>query len=225
MVTYCQPSDIAAILQLMEKDGSSRVTFDDQSKPTLSEIEDWIEEEEDWIDDYTLDSWRPVSIPKPEYHRGERRGNVIGYGEPRAHVVYLTHNSIVKPLDSESGDTLEIAQNISWFDLLADGTEGDVYGHGDFFIDPDKGRIYIYGKDIKIGPGTIRVTYRHGQSSVIRPIKRACTLLTAMRFLSSDDYINLFPDNPNNIQLQAKYVSFKTEAYEKMNRHRRVITI
>lgn len=224
MTEYCAPADIAANLQLMEKGGESRLTFDGDSKPSLEEVNGWIEDIEDWIDDYTLDSWRSVTVPN-EMHRGERRSNVIGYGIPRSHIIYLTHKNITKPFVSGT-DKLEIAENNDWIDLVDVGNgEGVVYGDKDFYIDQEKGRIYVYGRYIKIGPGTVRVTYRHGHTAVKRPIKRACVLLVSMRFLSGDDYINLFPDNPNNIQLQSKYANFKEEAYQILERYRRVITI
>lgn len=224
--TYCQAADVAAALQLMESDGSSRLTFDGDSKPMLSEIDDWILEVEDWIDDYTLDSWRSISA-EPETHRAERRSNVIGYGWPRSNIVYLRHNNITA-MDNAQSDKLEVTISNDWVDILdpANGYEqGAVYGEGHFFVDTQKGRIYIYGVSVKVGPATIKVTYRYGYATVIRPIKRAAILLVSMRFLSGDDYINLFPDNPNNIALQSKHDNFEKEAYKLLDRYRRVISI
>ncbi len=227
--TYCQPSDIATALQLMKADGSARMVFDDSTPttPSLTEVATWITENEDWIDDYCLDSWRAVT-ETDELHRAENKAPVINYGTPLSQQIHLTYANVITPLVAGT-DKLEINQSNTWLDILVNGTQGTVYGAGDFYVDGQKGVIYVYNYLAHIGPGGFRVTYRHqnpkSTSSVPQGIKRACICLTAMRFCLSDDYINLFPDNPNNINLTAKYEKLEAEAYLKLNRYKRVYSV
>jgi hypothetical protein len=202
----------------MNDAGDGQLTFDNVTTfPRLSTVEDWIEDTEDEINDHCRDAWKSVVVTE-EPHRHEGWQKPYGGGYAGFIYVKLKYSNIFT-LASGSGDKLEINNGSSYEDLLVTGTAGAVYGDGDFFVDTKKGIIYIHGRAPVPGPTAVKVTYRYGNQSVPRTVKRACILLAAKYFLSGDDYISLFPDNPNAIALESKAQEFNKRAFRMLRRY------
>ena len=224
--TYCQATDVAAKLQLVDENEQGqtvRKIFDENTSPTIEEVEQWINEIEDWIDDYCYHSWRNKQVTEYKDNMGLTypRGALIP-----AIIVDCRHRNI-KDLDSAQGDKLEVFDGNDWDDLLTSPTitKGLGYGDGSYWVDTQEGEVYVFAKYGVYGPNTIRITYRYGETTVPESIKNACALLTAINLLQSDDYIVQFPGNPERVSLDAKATNFENRAYKILNRYREHVSI
>lgn len=220
VVTYCTAKQVVTRLQLMKPDKSARLVLNETSFPSVAEVEEWINEWEGEIDDFTKHAWRTTSVVNETHaFRGYRRHNA--YSLRSIYPIKLKFGSIVAL--SSPTDKLEIFDGNVWNDILATGVQGDGYGEGDFSVDLKQGRIYLSQYPTR-GPNTIRVTYRYGEASTVPgSIRKACILLTCLNFLQSDDYIYLFPDNPNKIQLDTKAEAFEKMAYRALRNHQKLV--
>ena len=127
---YTTASRVASLLQLTEADGTTRLTFDASSKPTLTEVETLINEVEDFIDSYTHRAWRTKTVIN-EYHDYEP----LSYGRYRKvytyYPIFLRHYK-VQTFSAAQGDKLELWNGSTWTDIIS--SEGSGFYDGDFFV-------------------------------------------------------------------------------------------
>lgn len=232
--TYCSEAGVSQTLQLTEQDPNDdtkvrRLEFTTETLPTLEEVTKWIEQSETIIENETKRAWKSISIPD-EYHKFEGwqvPGFHIGYGRriwfTQRTVVIKLYNS--KVTDFASGtDKIEYFDGSDWTDIVATGTKGDSFGEGDFWPDLKNGVIYLYGKVSPVPGKSLRVTYRYGaETTVPLDIQRACELLTAIRVMESDDYVQKFAGAPP-FTAQQKSSSFRKEALGILRYHKKFIT-
>lgn len=172
--TYCTVDDVRQQLGLsvLPQDGPV----------TQENIEQWIMDLEDYVDRIAQDSWR-TKISADELHdydQGMFRRNV---GVP----IYLNNMNIFG-LDSSEGDKLLVLEGNTWVDWLLDAsrTEGR---DKDYWVDKNKGIVYIRRAVWRSTGQSIDVTYRYGNKPVPGDIKEATRLLVAAKVLEVDDTI------------------------------------
>lgn len=187
--TYCTPANVASQLRRKVDGSSTRFSFTTATDPTSTEIEDWINEAESYIDETTHHAFRFVTAVN-EYHA--YRGQYDGlYKDVR---IPLNHR-MVQTFSHALGDKLEIFNFTTYVDMLADDsyTEGE---DGDYYVDYTNGHIYFVRTRPWVHPLAVRVTYRYGESSVPYDIREACTKLVAIRYLESELYTATVPNGP-----------------------------
>jgi hypothetical protein len=104
-------------------------------------------------------------------------------------------------------DALEIWDGNAYTDYLASKEEGRA---SDYWLNYEKGILYIY--DI---PSTdrdaIRMKYRYGDQSVPDDIKKACTLMTAIDILRTEDRSFLLPEGGASVNYSSKIELMEAE--------------
>ena len=198
MVTYCTSNDVANFLSVP--------IFGTTTTPTKTQVESLIEANEDYIDSETMHSWRETTISNETHH--------LEYPEYQLRdgaSVFLEHRK-VKTFSSSDGDKLEVWNGESWEDFLTEKEEGR---NKDFWVDYDMGIVFI-----KTFPRTVprnfavRVTYRFGETSVPKQIKKCCILLTALDILQSEDRSILLPEGTSNLSYQEKANRWEKQAMQ-----------
>ena len=176
-IAYTTAANIAGLLNL--RSGASRLSFDGTTFPTLTEVNTFIDEADEYIDRHTNNSWKSTNVVSNEQHNYDGRLNKYG-----AFIITL-HKGPIQDLSSASGDKLEIYRNNAWEDILTTKTKGAAPYEDDFFVDTEFGHIYLHTTFPNYGRNQIRVTYRYGNSSVPKDIQEASTKLAAIKVLSA----------------------------------------
>jgi len=194
--------------------------FGGDTRPTITEVATLIQRKEDEIDYVTGHAWRmrystsvkgtDTASPKFEYYDVP---NVYDYsaGIP----IRLNHRSVYN-FSAASGDALQCWDGETYVDYLTDKTEGR--GH-DWWLDNDKGIIYIYDTSKYGLPQAVRVKYRYGETSIPGDIEEATMLLVAADLAMSDDRSYLFPKGGDSVVLSEKVQNWKKRAEEEIARH------
>lgn len=216
-VTYCTADQILSRLGLINQSDGTRFTDSDSpaTTPSTAELEEFINDAEDEIDQITGHAFRSITVTDEThdffkvYHTGHWR---------RSAIARLHHRNITT-MASGSGDKIEIFDGSTFIDLLATGTEGTGFGENDFWVDKENGTIYIFSQFPIHGPGTIRVTYRYGDSAVPKDIRKACALIASINVLQSDLYIRAFPANTDRFPVQSLAENFQKQADKILARH------
>lgn len=211
--TYCTPADIAARLQLMNKDMTDRLTFDNSNTyPRLSEIEGWIEDAEDFIDDNTFLSWKEKTVLNEFYDNPgvKYQGRYYRMGVE----LYLENTDI------RNITLLNVYHGGTWTDFVATKTLGQGPRDGDWWYHKQDGVIMLF-VDWGMEDDPIEISYTYGKAIVPRQIKDACINLVAAKVLEAEDYVVQFPDNPNMINLDKKVKNFRDAAQRTIDNYRR----
>ena len=208
MATYCSSEDVANFLQVP--------LFTASTTPTNTQVEDLIENNEDYIDSETMHSWRETTISEETHHL-----EFPEYQLRDGTSIFLNHR-LIKTFNS-STDKIEVWNGESWEDYLTTRTEGR---NQDFWVDYKMGILFI-----KSFPRTVprnfavRVTYRFGEDSVPRQIKKCCILLTALDILQSEDRTILFPEGSSNLPYTDKAERWEKQALQIISSNKEVKVI
>lgn len=195
MVDYCSSDQVAAFLQVP--------VFSESTTPTQAQVEEWIVEAEDEINDQTLNSWKSKTITE-EYH--SIKPPIRRYEGSR---IYIGNRNITD-LSTGSGDKIEVWNGSEWEDYLVTRTEGR---NNDYWVDQVDGilmlRTYprIFRRDFDV-----RLTYRFTEPTVKTDIRKATIRLTAITIIQSDDKSILIPEGSQNIPLFEKGKIWQAEA-------------
>ncbi len=213
-VTYATAANIASLLRLIDST-PARLTFDATTDPLLAEVEDWINDAEDIIDRTCRHAWREVQVTN-EYHN-------LPLGQWRFGVEIRVPTTR-RPLRTfvSGTDKIEIWNGGEWVELISDAsyTEGR---QNDYFIAYESGEIFVRTLRPVLQERSIRLSYKHGESTVPRDIKRAAMLLTALNILENDDYKVILPDNTDKYAIASRVEKFKKEVDEILARHTEII--
>ena len=218
-VTYCTSADVFVFLQLGASSDSNftgKTDFDANTNPTQNTVENWIAESEDYIDQETMHAWRAVTVTKEQHHLEAPHYQLRDGSE-----IKLLHRNI-RTLTSGT-DLLEVWDGTQYLDYLANKTEGR---NNDYWVNEQDGFIFVKTYPAYT-PRTfgVRVTYRFGDTSIPRDIKRACVLLTAIQLLSSEDRSVLLPEGTSNIPYQSKSEKWQERADEIIAKRREIVLI
>ena len=207
---YCQADDVARILQVDEFGGEGATA------PSLDDIEEMILEVQDWIDGKTHNSWRSKSVSN-EIHDINQLSYERGVGWP----IYLKYRNI-KTLSSSDGDKIEIWDGESWVDWIASSD----YSEGrdeDYWVDQKTGILYIVNMVYSFLRKGIRLTYRYGNSTVPKDIRRATALKVAIDVLRSNDRTIVVPDGSTlAVSYGSRIRGWKEEIDEILSNHAEV---
>lgn len=192
--TYCTPANVASHLRLKDTSTGARFTFTTATEPTSTEIEGWINEAEETIDNTTHHAWRFVTATN-EYH--SYKGQYAGlFSNANWDITIPLNHRNVRTFSHASGDKLELFDFTTYVDLLAstDYSEGE---DDDYYVDYTNGHILFVNTKPWVHAKSVRVTYRYGESSVPYDIREACTKLVAIRYLESELYTATVPNGPS----------------------------
>jgi len=174
MVDYATAANVGSFLN---------ITIDANSDPTKDEVEGFIEEHEDFIDQQTGHAFRTITITR-EYHNFPMEGwQGRYYYAWEGMAIHLKHREIrltAAPnlkLDTAAGDKLEVFDGSTWIDWTATRTDAR---DGDFWVEPDRGILWIRTYANAPRKMSIRIIYRFGESAVPKDIRRATILLSAI---------------------------------------------
>jgi hypothetical protein len=194
---YTTAAKISSFLGLTDGAGLRKV-FTVNTLPTSTEVDQFINNAEDEIDEELNHAWRSTSIAT-EYYDYDGSGMLHLKSWP------------VQGAFASGTDKVECWNGSTWYDLVANKTEGR---GDDYWVDYDHGVIYFLAYAPLVGKRSIRVTYVHGESSVPGWVERLCNLLVAIHLASTDDYSILFPEGTDNVPLSTKVQEWKKEVQE-----------
>lgn len=187
-VVYCTAADVASFLDLVDSQGD-RTVFDGSSNPTLTEIESFINQAEQFIDEECETAFGTRTIQRTD----EYLSVDWTYREVSAHLDYPN----VVTFSNGAGDKLEIFDGSSWEDWIVTKTEAR---DGDFFVDYAMGKIYfINSRPSRLRERLrIRCTYRVRNpikgSTVPETIKYASVLQVGIQLSQTEHQSILFPE-------------------------------
>lgn len=180
MVTYTAATNVASLLNMTESDGAGgqqRLVFDGVSIPTVTEVNDLIEEWESYIDEVTESTWL-TKTATDEYHNFLsffNRGRYLDdAGRPLFSIDLKFENA--KTFASGSGDKIEYFDGSNWINYLTAHTLGTAMYEEDFWIDYQHSQIHLFNQFPAEGQNMFRVTYRYGVATVPKGIRKVCTL-------------------------------------------------
>ncbi len=195
---YCTVKQVASFMQVP--------TFSTKTTPSSAEVTEFIEQNQDDIDNETQHAWRTVTVEE-ELHTLDNSSDNYRDGAQ----IFLGHR-IVKALSTGDGDKIEVWNGNTDEDYLVTRTQGR---NNDFWIDLKTGMLFIktfplayYGSRRY----TVKVTYRYGESTVANDIRKACIRLTAVDILGGDDRSILLPEGTQNIGLNDKAEKWQEKA-------------
>ena len=211
--TYCTAANVASLLRLVDtsQDENPRLTFSASTDPALAEVEDWIEDAEDEIDNICRHSWREIQVTD-EYHN-------ITVGQWRfGYEIQISARRYPLRTFVSGTDKIEVWRGDVWEDLISNDsyTEGR---NNDYFIAYETGIIFVRTIRPALQNHGIRMTYKHGEATVPRDIKRAAMLQTALNILENDDYKVVLPDNTDKYGIESRISQFKKEISKILARH------
>jgi hypothetical protein len=211
---YCTTADVFSWLQLGKSsnaDFTGLTDFSTATNPTKDEVTQWINQNEDEIDDETMHAWRETTVTKETHHL-----EYPAYQTRDGSEIILLNRKI-KTLTAGT-DLLEVFNGSEYEDYLTTKTEGR---DKDYWVDEQMGIIFIktYTAFLPRFFG-VRVTYRFGETTVKKDIQRACILLTASDVLQSDDRTVLLPEGSSNIPMPDKSTRWRKQAEKLISRNR-----
>ena len=178
--------------------------FTANTDPTTTEVEEFINMNEDYIDDETMHAWRSRTVTKAYSHL-----KAPPYAFREGSVITLNHRSITTFVSGT--DLLEVWDGSQWIDYVATKTEDRAK---DFWVNYRDGFIFIKTFPSTVLPRAhgVRVTYRYGETTVNGQIKKACILLTAADIVENDDKSILLPEGTSNVPLLEKAKIWREKA-------------
>ena len=205
-VTYCTSDQVAAFMGVP--------VFDGTTTPKKEQVEEWINESEDDIDNQTMHSWREVTITEEVHHLESP-----AYRHYEGTEIFLEHRNI-KELSTGSGDKLEVWNGSEYEDYLVTRTEGR---NNDYWFDKTMGVVFLKTYPAQFYSRknfNVRVTYRYGDTVVVKDIRKAAIRLTAVTVIQSDDRSVLFPEGSSNISPSQKVEKWEEQAEKIMDKRR-----
>ena len=204
MADYCTYEDVNNFLNL-------NTPISDLSKIKRSVVNSLIEQNEDYINSQTGNSWKTQTVTD------ERHEVNTLYARTTGAPIYLNHRNITNPLTKLyywNGEEYE-----NW---LTDETEDR--DSGAYWVDYNKGIIYI--NRYLNRPVNLLVSYTWGESSVPKDIKKACIMLTAIDILESEDYASMLPSGQGtNLNFSQKIDYWKEQIKNILEAHKEFTTI
>jgi len=211
--TYTTPERVVAMLRLIDKSGI-RLQLSETSEPARSEVEVWINEAEDYIDEHTHHAWRPTVVTN-ETHDYHMRWD--GFGDIE-HAVTLRNRAVLT--FSHTTDKIELWNGSAWKDILDPANGCTEARDKDYWVDYQLGIIYLVAQRPLMGRGMVRVTYRYGEPVVPGDIKRAAELFAGIQYLQSDFYRRGLPDGGDFSSQRASVMQRWSDQLDKIVEYR-----
>jgi hypothetical protein len=200
---YTTPAKVATLIQSRTSQGF--VGFDGITRPTIGEVIQMIQQCEDRIDYETGHAWRTrfsqtqsgLDTASSQYELYEQSD--ISYVQTGVRV-NLRHRSILN-FDNTQGDAFQCWNGNAWQDFLTTTTMGR---GNDWWIDNEKGTLWILNFIGSNFNSAVQVKYRYGEPTVPGDITQAATYMVACMLAESDDRSFLIPDGGDHIVLDKK---------------------
>lgn len=207
-ISYTDPDMVSSYLNLKN--------FNMTEKPTISRIAELISRSEDMIDFRTGHSWRTRysgtesgqnTTANYEYYNVEHQ-HKYQTGIP----IFLKHR-MVRSLASASGDAFYVfqgsgAQAADWEDWLGTKTEGR---DQDYWLDYDKGVLFLRWHFTKPVPMKVAIKYRYGGSTVNKLVEDICIKMVLTDISEGEDRSAMIPEGLQNIPMRDKITTWREQ--------------
>tara|TARA_B100000029_G_scaffold106459_1_gene97195 strand:- start:2846 stop:3469 length:624 start_codon:yes stop_codon:yes gene_type:complete len=204
-VTYCTVEDVADFL---------RIPITATTTPNKTQVEKIINRKEEELDRRIGHTFGREKTITKEIHDLPLL-YTFGWGTP----LWLQHRNC-KPLNSSSGDKIEIWQGASSaYDDILNDTEW-------YEFDEVYGRLYLRGFLFSImRKNRVRVTYRYGDTTVPDDVEDACVKLTAIELLTTSLRMDQIPIGSNQLNIDQSIKHWKDSVEECVLNRREVFFI
>ena len=203
--TYCSHGDVSGYLQIPAFTVSTAVT--------ITNVEDRINENEDDIDKQTGHGWRTKTMTD-EYH-DLQHNYVIGRGLK----IKLKHRIITDLLSGT--DSLKLWNGSEWEEWLGTKTEGR---DKDYWLDYTNGFLYIKTYYFQ-RESIVKITYRYGEGTVSKDLKKACILATSIDLLMMEDQSAIKSMGTEGINYASKIESMQKQLDNIIRHHKEIMVI
>ena len=205
VVTYCTVEDVADFL---------RIPITATTTPNKTQVEKIINRKEEELDRRIGHTFGREKTITKEIHDLALL-YTFGWGTP----IWLQHRNC-KPLNSSSGDKIEIWQGASSaYDDILNDTEW-------YEFDEVYGRLYLRGFLFSImRKNRVRVTYRYGDATVPDDVEDACVKLTAIELLNTSLRMDQIPIGSNQVNIDQSMKMWKETVEECVLNRREVFVI
>ncbi len=222
MPTYANNNDVKRILQF-------DFNFTTTSIPTTADVISAIEEAEDTIDQDTQHAWRSTRVVNEFYdipaivypYSGYTRGNVNSIP------IHLRHRNIL-PIRSAVSTTNPADKIEIWNgDVYEDWVTAKIQGRAnDYWLDHEKGIVWLVYYYPYFRKEAIRMTYRYGQTVVPKDIRRATALNACILLIQQDDQSGNLNEtgDPTRLTYDSRITQWRAEI-NRILRNRREIPI
>jgi hypothetical protein len=197
-----------------------RSFFNYDSEPDVSTIERMINDAEDEIDRKTHHAWRSTTVTREYHHRPRRRASIWP-----GTAISLHHRTITN--FTSGTDKIEVYDGSdtsrTWTDWVATKTEGR---DDDWWCDYEDGIIYLKAWYIRHETGAVRVTYRYGESTVPKDIRKCCAMMVAVELLTQEQHLNNMPAETgqgHTYELSGRIRRMQTEIDRIISKHTEMI--
>jgi hypothetical protein len=225
---YCTPDDVAVFFDKYSGPNGDPVFsdgFGPDTNPTEGEVIMLIEEQTEYIEQYTGGAWRAKRI------ENELKNLDMTYyfnaGTP-----FQLMNRNVRDLDGDKGDKLEIFEGSigqgseGYTDWLQDPDETEGRNEGDYWLDNTTGKLYIYKAGYFFDRYKyLRVTYRYGKDKVPASIRNACAKLVAADLLRSQQYRVSTPGSEGSPEELQTAEAYQEQAMKRLDKYKEIKSI
>ena len=211
--TYTTVREVESLLQLP--------TLSDTTNPSVQEVVQVINRVEDKIDYVTGHAWRTrysntnsgLAVESDDYEYYDIDG-VYEYqtGTP----IYLKHRKI-KAFDASEGDALQFWTGSEWEDWLSEKTEGR---NNDFWVDYERGILYMRGYWYTRKPQGLRLKYRYGEKTVDMGINDIATKMAAIDVLTGMDPRAMIVQEGGVMTHDVRVSRWRNETKENLTRYK-----
>ena len=187
--TYCTVEQVASRCNFLAASSQARAIFGTDPKiPDRDEIEDMINEAEEWINKECRTAWGALFLQITN----ELQSLHYDFSGSSVHLNFPN----VMDFETSEGDKLEIWDGSDWIDWIVEKTEGR---GDDFFVDYTLGKVYfistISSTFTRRDKSNIRITYRVNNSPTVPlPISYAASYLAGINILNSEYSTVAFPE-------------------------------
>lgn len=185
MATYADTDDVTRILGLDYR-------LSDTTNPSVEIVESHLEEAEYEVESFTRTAWREQSASEEYYDFPN-----LPYNWSTGVRIQLRRNP-VRQIDSGEGDKIEVWDGSSWVDYATTGSEGR---DKEYWLDYEKGVLFIKKRPFFHLEKALRMTYRYGHSEVPRDITKATAMLAASMLIMNDDQSSLLVEGGEGRQV------------------------
>lgn len=223
---YCKPEDVALYFDKFSGPSGS-TTFSDgfgtDTNPTKSEVEMLIEEQTEYIEQYTGHAWREKRVENEQMDL--QRAYYFNAGTP-FELMYRD----VRDLDPDQGDKLEVFSGArggdGYEDWLTDPNYVGGRNEGDYWLNNETGTLYIYKAGYFFDRYKyIQVTYRYGKKNIPASIRNACAKLVAADLLRTQQFRVTNPGSEEAPDPTNVAESFEEQANKRLEKYKEVKSI
>lgn len=212
--TYTTATTLAGFLRLYDASSQARFVPGASTDPLLSEMNNLINQAEDFIDRETNHAWRAVTVTN-EYHDIQPMYD----GTYRRELPVKLNRRSIRAMVSGT-DKIEYWNGSSWIEMVATKTEGRA---NDYWVDYTNGIVYFIETKPQYYVRGVRFTYRYGESTVPKDIELAATMLAALSIVTNDEYKNVLPEGVREVMTTQRIDMWQKRIDRILDNHREMV--